>query len=56
MSLAKLVLYSMECRREISKIIDGRTAYLVPGSPSVDDLKICARMEICLYSGNPSLT
>jgi len=27
----------------------------VPGTPSVDDIKLCSRMGICLFSGSPAL-
>ena len=45
----------MEARKRILQIINGRTCYLIPGTPSIDDLKLCSRMGICLYSGNPDL-
>ena len=36
------------------EIIGKQPAYLVPGVPSFDDLKLCSRMNLCLYSGMPT--
>lgn len=53
MPLSRVLLYSMKARKKIINIIGDKTAYLIPGTPGIDDIKLCARMGICLYSGNP---
>lgn len=51
--LCKQVLYCQKTIKKIKKIINNYKAYLVPGVPSLDDIKVGYQLEIPVFMGNP---
>ena len=52
-SLSKKLLYSPRAIKRIRQLIRGKTAYIVPGYPSSDDVKLSHLLQVPLMGGDP---
>ncbi|KRX03040.1 hypothetical protein PPERSA_08115 [Pseudocohnilembus persalinus] len=52
-STSKLLHYSPKAMKRIRNLVNGKYAYMVPGYPSNDDVKLATELNIPLYSGKP---
>ena len=52
-STSRLLLYSPKALKRIQALIKGKTAFIVPGFPSNDDIKLAARLGIAIFAGDP---
>ena len=48
-----MILYSPRVLKRIKKLINNQIAYLVPGFPSNDDIKISDLLKVPVMSGDP---
>lgn len=53
-SLAQVLIYSPKTLKKIKNLIQGKQAYIVPGTPSIDDIKLSIRLAIPILSGEPA--
>jgi len=53
-SLAQVLLYSPKTLKKIKNFIQGKQAYIVPGTSSIDDIKLSIRLAIPILCGDPS--
>ena len=53
-SLAQVILYSPKTIKKIKNFIQGKQAYIVPGMPAIDDIKLSIRLAIPILCGEPS--
>ena len=51
--LSKMILYSPDVIKRVKRLIGGRPAYIVPGFPSNDDIKISSMLRLPIMSGDP---
>ena len=51
--LSKIIIYSPEIVKRIKWLIKNKDAYLVPGFPSNDDIKISNILKVPIMSGDP---
>jgi len=56
LSLAQAMLYSPKALKQISNLIEGRQAYIVPGKVGEDDIKLSIQLGIPTMCGEPDLT
>ncbi|KAL4463088.1 hypothetical protein ABPG74_007089 [Tetrahymena malaccensis] len=52
-STSRLLLYSPKALKRIKNLIKGKQAYIVPGYPSNDDIKLAKSIDVPLMSGDP---
>jgi len=52
--LAQVLLYSPKTLIKIKSLIQGKQAFIVPGTTSIDDIKLSIRLAIPILSGEPS--
>lgn len=52
-ALSSLLLYSPFALRRLKSLIKGKFAYIVPGFPSNEDVKLSRELHIPLLSGEP---
>ncbi len=52
-STARLLLYSPKAIKRIKGLIKGKEAFIVPGFPSNDDIKLAAILNIAIFAGDP---
>lgn len=55
MALSKKLLCSPKALRRLQQLIKHKTAYIVPGYPSVEDIKLSSVLNAPLLSGDPQL-
>jgi hypothetical protein len=53
-SLSQILLYSPKTIKRIKNLIKGRQAYIVPGIPSTDDIKLSIMLSVPILCGEPS--
>ena len=53
-SLAQVLIYSPKTIKRIKNLIKGKQAYIVPGIPSTDDIKLSIMLQVPIMSGEPS--
>lgn len=53
-SLAQVLMYSPSSIKRIKNLIAGKQAYIVPGMPSIDDIKLSIRLAIPIMCGEPT--
>ena len=56
LSLAQAMLYSPKALQQITNIIDGKQAYIVPGKVSANDIKLSIQLGIPIMAGEPDET
>ena len=47
-------MYSPSSIKRIKNLIAGKQAYIVPGMPSIDDIKLSIRLAIPIMCGEPT--
>lgn len=47
-------MYSPKTLKKIKNLILGKQAYIIPGSPSISDIKLSIRLAIPILCGEPS--
>ncbi len=52
-SLSRLLIYAPKAMKRIKQLIKNKTAIIVPGYPSNDDVILSATLNVPLYSGDP---
>jgi len=50
---SRLLLYSPKAMKRIQSLIQGKNAFIVPGFPSNDDIKLAVQLKIAIFSGDP---
>lgn len=50
---SRLLLYSPKAIKRIIALIQGKNAFIVPGFPSNDDIKLAVQLKIPIFSGDP---
>ena len=53
-SLSQMLMYSPKTLKKIKNLIQGKQAFIVPGTASIDDIKLSIRLAIPILSGEPS--
>ena len=52
-STSRLLLYSPKALKRIRTLTKGKPAFLIPGYPSNDDIKLAFELKIPIFSGDP---
>ena len=52
-NLCQSIIYSPKIIKRIKKLIKNKEAYLVPGFPSNDDIKLSSMLDVPILSGEP---
>lgn len=52
-STSRLLLYSPKALKRIRSLTKGKNSFIIPGFPSNDDIKLAARLQIPIFSGDP---
>jgi hypothetical protein len=55
MSLTQLVMYSPRCLKQISRIVQDRPSYIVPGVVSAYEKQLCTHLGIPLLGNDPNV-
>mmetsp|Transcript_32961 Transcript_32961/g.24268 ORF Transcript_32961/g.24268 Transcript_32961/m.24268 type:complete len:168 (+) Transcript_32961:828-1331(+) len=55
-NLAQMIMYSPKTIKRIKSLIKGKQAYIVPGIPSTDDIKLSITLSVPILCGEPSKT